>query len=152
MMEIKEIIRGFERNPGNLIPILQAIQHNFGYLPEEAIAEVAQHLKMSESNIYGVATFYTQFKFIKPGKHIITICQGTACHVRGSEELIDFFRFNLGIEPGQTTKDGMFTLERVACLGCCALAPVMVIDDETFGGVTTAKAEKIIARYKEEEK
>ncbi|KYK27961.1 MAG: NADH dehydrogenase [Candidatus Proteinoplasmatales archaeon SG8-5] len=147
--KVREIVESHGSNPSNLIPILQDVQTNDGYLSENALAEIAGLMDVSESTIYGVATFYTQFKFVKPGEHEIRICQGTACHVRGAESLLDFFKTNLGIQPGETTKDGRFSLERVACLGCCALAPVMVIDGEVYGHLTTAKAEKILTEYKE---
>ena len=149
--EIKRIVEAHNFDPDNLIPILQEIQEAEGFLSKEAIQDVAETLNTSESIVYGVATFYTQFKFVKPGEHKITVCQGTACHVRGSEGLLDFFSLNLGIGPGETTEDGKFSLERVACLGCCALAPVMVIDGEVHGHLTTAKAEKILSKLKGEE-
>ncbi len=148
--QIMEIVNRHNNDPDNLIPILQEIQGKEGYLSQEAISEVTNVLNISESKIYGVATFYTQFKFIKPGLHQIRICQGTACHVRGSDILLDLFKSNLGIGTGETTTDDKFSLERVACLGCCALAPVMVIDNEVYGHLTTTKAEAIISKYKEE--
>jgi NADH-quinone oxidoreductase E subunit len=148
-MGVKEIAEAHGQDKGSLIPILQSIQEENGFLSPEAVAEVADVLGIHESQIYGVATFYTQFRFLKPGEHQIRVCQGTACHVRGAESLLDFFKSDLGIEPGQTTEDGKFSLERVACLGCCALAPVMVIDGEVYGHLTTAKAEKILTEYKE---
>lgn len=149
--KISEIINKHNYDPDNLIPILQEIQECDGFLSKDAISEVADTLNTSESTVFGVATFYTQFKFVKPGEHKITVCQGTACHVRGSESLMDFFKLNLGIEPGETTDDGKFSLERVACLGCCALAPVMVIDGEVHGHLTTAKAEAVLSKLKEGE-
>jgi NADH-quinone oxidoreductase subunit E len=148
--DIKKIVAAHDNDLNNLIPILQEIQDNEGYISKETISGVAEALGSSESKIYGVATFYTQFKFIKPGKHKITVCQGTACHVRGSESLLDYLRLNLGIEPGESTEDGEFSLERVACLGCCALAPVMVVDGEVYGHLTVPKIEKILSRTKEE--
>jgi NADH-quinone oxidoreductase E subunit len=148
-MGVKEIAEAHGQDKGSLIPILQSIQEENGFLSPEAVAEVADVLGIHESQIYGVATFYTQFRFLKPGEHQIRVCQGTACHVRGAESLLDFFKSDLGIEPGQTTEDGKFSLERVACLGCCALAPVMVIDGEVYGHLTTAKAEKILTEYKQ---
>lgn len=149
--EIERIVVAYGREPSNLIPILQEIQESEGYLSKEAISDVAHALDTSESKIYGVATFYTQFKFVKPGKHKIKVCQGTACHVRGSKNLLDFVKLNLGIEPGESTEDGMFSLERVACLGCCALAPVMDVDGEVYGHLTVAKIEKILSKVRGEE-
>ncbi len=149
--EVKEIVENHDNKSSNLIPILQDIQSMDGYLPEEALAEIADLLDVSESTIYGVATFYTQFKFIKPGKHQIKLCQGTACHVKGSNTLLDVIKSNLKIEPGETTADGNVSLERVACLGCCALAPVIVVDDEVHGKMTQDSTTEIIKSLEKSE-
>ncbi|MBL7209874.1 MAG: NADH-quinone oxidoreductase subunit NuoE [Dehalococcoidia bacterium] len=137
----------YEGEKGALIPILQKVQEKVGYLPEEAISKVAAFTKMSESEIFGVASFYAQFYFTRRGKHTLKVCLGTACHVRGGERILDEVKRELGVESGETTKDYKFSLERVACFGACALAPVMVIDKNVYGRVTIAKAKDILSEY-----
>ncbi len=146
---VREIVNKHHNDPASLISILQEIQTEEGHLSEETIYEIAEALDISESKIYGVATFYTQFKFKKPGLHQIKICQGTACHVKGSNPLLDVLKSNLKIEPGDTTSDGNVSLERVACLGCCALAPVMVLDDEIHGKMTQDSTSEMLSSLKE---
>jgi NADH-quinone oxidoreductase subunit E len=146
--EIKKIIQKFDYNKGSLISILQKVQSKFGYLSKEAISIVADELNISEHEIYGVATFYTQFKFIKPGDHQVKVCLGTACHVRGGHGLMETVERHLEIKHGEKTKDSQFSLERVACMGCCALAPVMVVDEDIYGKVTSTKVNKILNQYK----
>ncbi len=145
--KIKKILEASNHDPKNLIQILQDLQDEFYYLPEKIITHIAKELNVSEHHIFGVATFYSQFKFIKPGKHIIRVCMGTACHVLGSESLLDNLSRDLAIMPGETTKDGLFSLESVYCLGCCALAPVMVIDEDVYGNMTAAKVNRILRKY-----
>ncbi len=135
----------------NLIPILQATQEDYGYLPAAAITIIADRLQISEDVIFGVATFYTHFKFTKPGKHTIKACMGTACFVKGADNLLEILRDRLKIEPGQTTPDGNITLERVACLGCCALAPTVVIDEEVYGKMTSNMLTKLLDEILEEQ-
>ncbi|MCK4469219.1 MAG: NADH-quinone oxidoreductase subunit NuoE [Desulfobacterales bacterium] len=144
---IKDIIKPYQDEKGSLIPILQAVQEKTGFISEEAISTIALKLKMSEHEIYGVATFYTQFRYTKPGDHMVKVCLGTACHVRGGDQLLERTETILNIKPGQTTPDSAFSLERVACMGCCALAPVIVVDDKIYPNVTTPKIEKIISKY-----
>lgn len=132
---------------GDLIPLLQQIQERSGYLSPESIFEVARTLHISENEVYGVASFYTQFRFHAPGRHTIKICLGTACHVRNGEKLLEALQRELKINPGETTPDGLFDLQRVACLGCCALAPVMQIDDQIYGRVTATKLKRILVAY-----
>jgi NADH-quinone oxidoreductase subunit E len=132
---------------GDLIPLLQEIQDRSGYLSPESIQEVARLLQISENEVYGVASFYTQFHFTAPGRHTIKICLGTACHVRNGEKLLEALQRELKIKPGETTPDGLFDLQRVACLGCCALAPVMQIDDQIYGRVTSSRLKKILEGY-----
>ena len=122
---------GKERD--NLIPMLQEVQERFHFLSSEAVQAVADHLELSENDVYGVATFYAQFRFVPPGLHHVKVCEGTACHVRGSDRILDAISRSIGIEPGQTSSDGQFSLERVACFGSCALAPVVVADDKVYG-------------------
>ncbi|MCF2142412.1 MAG: NADH-quinone oxidoreductase subunit NuoE [Candidatus Heimdallarchaeota archaeon] len=146
--KIHKILAKHEKDPRNIIQILQDIQAEFHYLAEPVISFIAKELAISEHRIYGVATFYSQFKFVKPGKHQIRVCMGTACHVRGAQSLLDKICRELHIQPGETTKDGLFSIESVYCLGCCALAPVMVIDDNVFGNMSAAKVTKILRKYR----
>ncbi|GAP20653.1 NADH-quinone oxidoreductase subunit NuoE [Leptolinea tardivitalis] len=132
---------------GDLIPLLQSIQERAGYLSPENVSEVARKLHISENEVYGVASFYTQFRFNAPGRHSIKICLGTACHVRSGQKLMEAIERELHIKPGETTSDGLFDLQRVACLGCCALAPVMQIDDQIFGRVTATRLKHILESY-----
>ncbi|MFW9921779.1 MAG: NADH-quinone oxidoreductase subunit NuoE [Candidatus Thorarchaeota archaeon] len=148
MNAIDRILEKSENNAKNLIQILQDLQEEFHYLPEIVITYTAEKLAISEHRIFGVASFYSQFKFLEPGKHIIRVCMGTACHVLGSQSLLDKLCRELEINTGETTKDGLFSLESVYCLGCCALAPVMLIDDEVFGNMTAAKVNKILRKYR----
>lgn len=139
----------FEAYPGHrevLIPVLQKAQKELGYLSEEAVTEVAHFLGLSSSDIYGVASFYAQFRFERPGEHEIKVCQGTACHVRGSARILEEVERELGIHPGETTADYKYSLERVACVGCCALAPVMIMDDVVHAKMTVAESKKILAQ------
>ena len=147
LSEIEDILARFPAGSGSLIPILQDIQERLGFLSEEAIDVLAQHIGISANEIYGVATFYTQFRFTAPGQHTIHVCQGTACHVRGGQQLLQEFEHRLGIKTGQTTEDGKFDLERVACLGCCALAPVTAVDGKVHAQVTSKKIPSILSQY-----
>ncbi len=130
-----------------LIPVLQKVQGELGYLPEEAVSEIARFLDISGNEVYGVASFYAQFRFERQGEHIIKVCEGTACHVGGGTRILDEVERELGIQSGETTKDYKFSLERVACVGCCALAPVVVVDNTVCGKMTPSKAKKILAKY-----
>ena len=134
-------------NADNLIPILQNVQDLEGYVSPEAISKISTHLRISRSRIFGVASFYSQFRFNPPGRHSIKICLGTACHVQGGDFLLNALQLEIGIEPGQTTDDGRFDLERVACLGCCALAPVMMVDEEIHSRMSVIKLRKVLASY-----
>ncbi|MFC1871418.1 NADH-quinone oxidoreductase subunit NuoE [Chloroflexota bacterium] len=127
-----------------LIPILQEAQAEFRYLPPEVMLEIARFLKLSESVVYGVSTFYAQFKFTPVGKHIVKICRGTACHVRGAPRILSEVEKQLGIRPGETTEDQEYSLETIACFGSCALAPVMVVDDGVYGRMTPAKVRQVL--------
>ena len=142
----KKLIRQFDRKGGALIPLLQAIQKEYGYVPKKSIELVAKELNILPIQIYEVLTFYTQF-YLKPrGKHTIKVCQGTACHVMGGNEILGYISNKLGIKQGETTKDGIFSLERVACLGCCGMAPVIVIDDDFYGNCTYQKIDYAIKK------
>ena len=134
-----------------IITILQAVQQKFGYLSRGAISIISQQLRIPEIDVFGVATFYAQFRFNKPGKYPIKVCEGTACHVRGGKDISLTIERELNITSGETTADGMFSLERVACLGCCALAPVMVVGNEVYGTVITGKISEILNKKRGEE-
>jgi NADH-quinone oxidoreductase subunit E len=135
----------------SLIPILQKAQEVHGYLSEEAIAEIGRHLKLPASKVYGVATFYNQFRFAPKGKYHIMLCRGTACHVKGSVKLLDAVTRTLKLQPGQTTRDGMFSLEVVACMGACGLAPAVSVNGEMYAKVTPKKVGKIIEECRSKE-
>ena len=143
----KEVIRQFTRDRGNLIPVLQKVQEAEGYLSPEAVAEISRFLDISENDIYSVASFYAQFRFVRPGEHTIKICLGTACHVRGGERILESVERELDVQCGGTTDDFKFNLERVACFGCCALAPVMVVGQEIYSKMTSARVEEILKQY-----
>jgi len=144
------IFSAFKGEDGDLIPILQRIQERFGYISEEAIKHISLFLKISENQIFGVASFYSHFKFVEPGKCTIKICMGTACHVRGSQNILDEFKRWLHIEPGETTDDKIFTLETVNCLGACALGPIVVFEGDYYGQMRIKKVEELIQKYRSE--
>ena len=147
--KIEAVLSGYEQARQNLVPILQDVQGQLGYLPEVAVSQVASHLDLSENDVFGVATFYTQFRFTPPGKHCIKVCQGTACHVRGSALIVEEVSRRLGVAAGETTRDLKFSLERVACYGSCALAPVVVIDDKVHARMTPKKTAEAIGEYEQ---
>ena len=144
-----EYIYHYEPSPSSLIPLLQKTQEKFGYLPKDALEEIANYLGIPLSRVYGVATFYAQFRFEPLGKYVIKICHGTACHVNGAVNISQAITEELGVEEGQTTKDGLVTLERVACLGCCSLSPTIMINEKVFGKLTPDKVRKLIRQLKE---
>jgi NADH-quinone oxidoreductase subunit E len=144
LLPILEANRGHKES---LIPVLQKVQGELGYLPEESLSEIAHFLGLSSSEIYGVASFYAQFRFERQGEHTVKVCQGTACHVRGAKRIMEAVAQELGIEAGGTTPDYKFSLERVACFGSCALAPVLVIDGQVYGRMTTSSARKVLEDY-----
>ncbi len=144
----REIVSPWKGRKGGVIPILQGVQHAFGYLPGEAMEVISEETKISLAELYGVATFYAQFHLSPRGRHIIRVCRGTACHVRGSLGILERVQSELGLTHEQvTTPDLRFTLEPVACIGACGLAPVIMIDDETHGRLTKDKVPDILARY-----
>jgi len=140
------IFARYASQPGDLIPILQDVQAVFGYLPREAMSATARFLHLPDVAVYEVATFYTQFHLTRQGRHRIRVCLGTACHVRGGRRVMQAVRKKLGIKPGETTDDYRFSLERVACFGSCALAPVMVVDGKVYGSMTPQKALKLLEK------
>ncbi|MCP4546362.1 MAG: NADH-quinone oxidoreductase subunit NuoE [bacterium] len=143
-VSLASALNRFEREPGNLIPVLQRVQHLRGYLSQDAVHSIARHLRISENAIYGVASFYAQFRFHPPGDNHIRVCTGTACHVKGGEQILDTVKRKLNIDTGETTGDGRYDLDRVACLGCCALAPVVMLNDKTFSQMSVIKLQEIL--------
>lgn len=153
--DIASMLRGFERKRVNLIPILQMIQVRHDYLSPRALRMVARYLKVFSCEVYGVATFYNQFRFHPPGKHQIKVCLGTACHVRGGDIILENFERKLEIKAGETTPDREFSIDRVACIGCCALAPVAITDNTVHGHMAPSKVVGLILGFeiqKEREK
>ena len=146
--ELAKIVAEYKWEKGALIPIIQKVQEKFGYLPKEAISEIAKSSRMSESEVFGVASFYAQFYFTRRGQHTVKVCLGTACHVCGGARILDEVKRELGVESGGTTKDYKFSLERVACFGSCALAPVLVINKDVYGRMTVAKAKETLNEYR----
>lgn len=142
--DFAKTMEGFSRKPADLIPVLQRVQEADGHLSPEAVRRVARWLKVSENEVYGVATFYAQFRFTPPGEHHMKVCLGTACHVKGGEQMLDVLERRLGVAPGETTADGKYDLERVACLGCCALAPVVTIDHKTYSQMSVLKLQRLL--------
>ncbi len=137
------VVEEFKGIKGTLVPILQKIEEIYGYLPEESIFFISKELKIPVSKIFGVMTFYAQFHFTPRGRNKIMICRGTACHVQGGAKILEEVEKQLGIKPGETTSDREYTLETVACIGACALAPTMVINNKTYGKLTPKKIEEI---------
>ncbi len=146
--QIREIINPLRGRQIVLIPALQAVQERLGYLPPEAFEEIGEIAGVSANTVYGVASFYAQFRFVKPGEHMIKVCLGTACHVCGATRIVDSLERELEIKEKETTADGKFSFESVRCFGSCALAPVMVVDDDVFGSVTGPGAVEILKKYK----
>jgi len=134
--------------PGMLIPLLQAAQDGFGFIPPMAIDQVSEVTGIPVAEIYGVITFYRQFRLKPPGRHLIRLCKGTACHVVGADAVAQSVADELGVAPDDSTADGLFTFTIVACLGCCSLAPVLMIDDQTYGRMTPLKVRRLLRRFR----
>ncbi len=145
---IQPVIEEYGDDRGALITVLQETQAIYNYLPADALKYIAKSMNISEAQVYGVATFYAQFRFKPVGKNLIMCCQGTACHVNGSENILSALEDELEIKVGDTTADKLFTLESVACLGCCSLAPVMMINGRAYGQLTLDRVKEIIADYR----
>jgi NADH-quinone oxidoreductase subunit E len=145
-----EILHKHEGRADNLIPLLQRVQRMLGYLPEWALLEISDYVAMPSAKVFGVATFYSQFRLQPVGEHIIRVCRGTACHVRGSNRILKEIQSHLRVLPGETTKDRLFTLETVACFGSCALAPVTVVDDTVYGRMNPSKVLALLQSLREE--
>jgi NADH-quinone oxidoreductase subunit E len=144
---IQSILKEHGRERDELIPILQSAQREYGYIGPQTVRSISQYLRITENQIYGVSSFYAQFRFSPPGRHSIRACLGTACHVRGGATLLEMIERSLGIQCGDTTPDGRFDVERVACLGCCALSPVVQIDGEIFSRVSVNKLMELLKSY-----
>ena len=149
--ELRQMIEAHKDWPGALMPVLQGAQEIFGCVPEDVQKIIAEGLGVTLSDVYGVATFYSQFSLEPKGKYVISVCLGTACYVKGSQSVLDKLSEILEIPVGSTTKDGLFTLQATRCLGACGLAPVMTINDEVYGRMTADQVPDIIAKYKNEE-
>ena len=150
--ETAEILTQFSAKPGNLIPILQQIQARLGYLPRKAMLQTAKFLNVPSIDVYSVATFYNQFRFIPRGKHHIRVCKGTACHMKGGDIILDAWERRLKIKERQTTPDRECSLETVACVGCCAMAPVAVVDEEVYAKITPTRVDGILLSFEIERK
>ncbi|MFC1963114.1 NADH-quinone oxidoreductase subunit NuoE [Chloroflexota bacterium] len=148
--ETAKVLRKAGRKRENLIPILQQIQERLGYLPRDAMLEVAEFLKIPAIDVYGVVTFYNQFRLNPPGDHSIRVCLGTACHMKGGYIILDAWKRRLDIDQGETTPDRQFDLDTVACVGCCAMAPVAVIDDEVEARISPTRVDGILLSHKME--
>lgn len=144
---IEKILKKHGRTSDELIPILQDVQKEFGYISPESVKRISRYLKVSENQIYGVSSFYAQFRFTEPGRHGVKVCLGTACHVRGGATLLEVLERGLGISCGQTTDDKRYDLERVACLGCCALSPVVQIDRDIYSRMTVNRLTELLKEY-----
>jgi NADP-reducing hydrogenase subunit HndA len=147
MQKLEQVIEDHKDMQGALIPVLHEAQSIFGYLPMEVMQKIADGLNLPVAKVYGVATFYSQFSLEKKGKYRINVCMGTACYVKGSGDLLNKFRERLGIEVGECTEDGLFSLESCRCIGACGLAPVITINDEVYGRLTEADIDGIIDKY-----
>ncbi|HJX34652.1 MAG TPA: NADH-quinone oxidoreductase subunit NuoE [Desulfatiglandales bacterium] len=145
--KVEEIIQRYGKEEASLIPVLQELQSILGYLPEEALVRVSQGLNVPLSRIYGVVTFYAQFYLTRRGKHTVRVCRGTACYVRGGKQLLKAVQQFLGVCENETTPDAKFTFETVACLGACALSPVILVGKNYYGKLTPAKTEKVLRQY-----
>ena len=148
---LAEILAKFEPDRSRLIPILQKVQESFGYLPKLAVSEIGSYLGMTDVQIYGVASFYNYFRYIPLGKHPIQMCMGTACHMVGGGLVLEALERALEVEVGGITADKQFSLDRVACIGCCGLAPVMVIGEKIFPKMTSTKVDEVLVNLKMEE-
>ena len=149
---LEAIFSSYKGEAGELIPVLQQVQEELGYLPDDAMSEISKFVGAPEGRVYSVATFYTQFRFTPIGRNHVMVCRGTACHVKGAPRMLDELESQLGIKEGETTTDMEFSLETVACIGACAIAPNMVINKTTYGHLTTDKISEILAEVRTEGK
>ena len=147
---LEAVLDQYGHDRSALIPVLQAAQQTYGYLPREALEAIARGLRMPLSEVFGVATFYSQFHLEPRGERIVRVCHGTACHVRGADEVTRVVEDELGVRVGETAPDLSFTIESVACVGCCGLAPVVLVDDQTFGSLDAQGARRLASRFRRE--
>jgi NADH-quinone oxidoreductase subunit E len=147
LQALEEAIGTYRGQPGPLIPVLQKAQEIFGFLAVDVMQRIARSLQIPAARVFGVATFYAQFSFKPRGKHTILSCQGTACHVRGGGKVLEEMIRNLSVKEGDTTEDGRFTLEKVYCIGCCSLAPAIIIDETAYGKLTPDNVKDVLTRY-----
>ncbi|MGQ9920556.1 MAG: NADH-quinone oxidoreductase subunit NuoE [Desulfobacca sp.] len=147
LQRLEGILSRYDGQPADLIPVLQDIQDSYNYLPKDELQVVAQRLNLPLAHVYSVATFFAMFSLVPKGKHVCKVCVGTTCHLKGGQRLAESVSHRLGVEIGYTTKDMNFTLETVGCLGSCAQAPVMMIDDTYYARVTVDKVPKILKKY-----
>lgn len=147
----RDTIRSFEQKPDNLIPALHTIQAKLGYLPEEAMREVAEWLDVPLSEVYGTATFYTLFSTKPKGKYVVMLCDSPPCHIEGSSAIKAAITKELGVEPGRTTEDGLFTFELISCFGLCGVAPAVMINEDVYGNLTPQSITGILANYRKKE-
>jgi NADH-quinone oxidoreductase subunit E len=148
--ETRQVLKRFNPKRRNLIPILQKVQKALGYIPREAMTEIARYLNIPDIDVYGVVTFYNQFRLNPPGRHSIRVCLGTACHMKGGYITLDAWKRRLGINTGETTNDREFDLDTVACVGCCTMAPVTVVDDKPQGKVEPTRVDGILLAFERE--
>ena len=148
---LEDVLAKYASVKGSLITILQKTQEIYGYIPIDAVYHIAERTGSTPAKVLGVATFYSQFRFTAVGKYLIMVCKGTACYVNGAERIIDAIQEELGIGNNETTEDGLFSLSIVSCLGCCSLAPVMMINEDTYGSLTPDKVKKILREIREKE-
>ncbi len=146
--KLDAVIASYQHTDGPLMPVMQAAQEIFGFLPIEVQVRISEGLNIPLTEIYGVATFYSQFTLEGNGEHVISVCMGTACYVKGSEKVLDRLAQELKVKPGKTTPDGKFTLLQTRCLGCCGLAPVLMVGDDVYGRLTADEVPGILAKYK----
>ncbi|MGN1326462.1 MAG: NADH-quinone oxidoreductase subunit NuoE [Clostridia bacterium] len=149
--EVQEILSQYKQDKENLITILNEVQVKYGYIPKVAQLEIANYLKIPLTEVYGVITFYSRFTLVPKGKYNVSVCLGTACFVKGSREILERAKAKLGIEEGQTTKDGKFSLDTTRCVGACGLAPVFTINDEVYGKATVKKLDEVLDMYMKKE-
>ena len=142
--EIKDILNKYQKEKDELISILNDIQEKYGYIPKQAQIEISEHLSIPMAEIYGVITFYSRFTLEPKGKYTISVCLGTACYVKGSQKILDRLQERLKIEPGQTTEDEMFSIDKTRCVGACGLAPVFTVNDEVYGKATVKKLDEVL--------
>jgi len=142
---LEEILASYRGNRGELVPILQEVQENLGYLPERTMIDIARFIGVPESHVYSVASFYTQFRLLPLGKKRVSVCRGTACHIRGAPQILKTIEKTIDLKEGETSEDLEYTLETVACFGCCALAPVIRINTDVHGEMTPEKAYELFA-------